>query len=100
MAFTNGKNPFMDDPDDFPTTTRSGVTNSRYGSKFESDYRDPPPYEDDEAMTGYGSRRQQMQLSMNRQLDTTQRCLASIYDSEQIGIATAEVPYTSYMLTR
>ena len=31
------------------------------------------------------------QNSMNRQLETTQRCLASIYDSEAKGIATAEV---------
>jgi len=34
-----------------------------------------------------------MQQSMNRQVDSTQRMLAGIYDSEQIGIATAEVYY-------
>jgi len=98
MAFSNGKNPFMDDPDDnfLSTKGRSGITESRYGSNFGSEFGDPPPYEDDDAsVRGYGMK-QQMQQSMNRQLDTTQRCLASIYDSEQIGIATAEV---SYILT-
>jgi len=96
MAFSNGKNPFMDDPDDnfLSTKGRIGVTETRYGSKFGSEFGDPPPYEDDdEAVRGYGMK-QQMQQSMNRQLDTTQRCLASIYDSEQIGIATAEVSCT------
>ena len=29
--------------------------------------------------------------SMSRQLDSTQRALASIYDSERMGVATAEV---------
>ena len=91
MAFSNGKNPFMDDDDILSTRARSGVTDSRYGSKFES--RDPPPYEDDTAaLRGYGLKQQQMQQAMNRQLDTTQRCLGSMYDSEQIGYAIAEVP--------
>ena len=36
------------------------------------------------------------QNSMNRQLETTQRCLASIYDSEAKGIATAEVSLVLY----
>jgi len=79
----------MDDPDDFsPTTKARGDT--RYGG-IPSEYGDPPPYEDDADPRGYGGLRQQMQQSMNRQLDSTQRCLTSIYDSEQIGIATAEV---------
>jgi len=94
MAFSNGKNPFMDDQNDdvWLTKSRSGVSDSRYGSKFAPESGDPPPYEDDfAAVRGYGSKQQQVQQSMNRQLDTTQRCLASIYDSEQIGIATAEV---------
>jgi len=93
MAFSSGKNPFMDDPDDdfLSTKSRSGFTDSRYGSKYGPESGDPPPYDDDTAeMRGYGLR-QQMQQSMNRQLDTTQRCIASIYESEQIGIDTAEV---------
>jgi len=84
----------MDDQNDdvWLTKSRSGVSDSRYGSKFAPESGDPPPYEDDfAAVRGYGSKQQQVQQSMNRQLDTTQRCLASIYDSEQIGIATAEV---------
>jgi len=92
MAYSNGKNPFMDDDDLFLVKARSGVTDSRSGSRFDSDFRDPPLYEEDaDELRGYGAKQQQMQQSMNRQLDTTQRCLASIYDSEQIGIATAEV---------
>jgi len=92
MAHSSGKNPFMDDDDLFPVKASSGVSDSSYGRKFESDFRDPPPYEEDAAaLRGYGMKQQQMQQSMNRQLDTTQRCLATIYDSEQIGIATAEV---------
>ena len=92
MAFSNGRNPFMDDDDFSSSKARSGVTDTRYGSRFESS-GDPPPYEEDAAaMRGYGLKQQQMQQSMNRQLDSTQRCLASMYDSEQIGIATAEVP--------
>jgi len=95
-----GKNPFMDDPDDdfLSAKPRSGITDSRYGRNIGPESGDPPPYDDDdEAVRGYGPR-QLMQQSMNRQLDTTQRCLASIYDSEQIGIATAEVLWvlTSY----
>jgi len=88
MAFRNGKNPFMDDPDDDFLSTTSG---SGYGGKFGTQSEDPPPYDDDDAR-GYGLR-QQMQQSMNRQVDSTQRMLAGIYDSEQIGIATAEVYY-------
>jgi len=88
MAFNNGKNPFMDDENDdfFTTKSKSEVS----GSKFAPESGDPPPYEDDD-MRGYGLKQQQMHKSMNRQLDSTQRCLASIYESEQIGIATAEV---------
>ena len=33
----------------------------------------------------------QKQESMNRQLDSTQRSMASIWDSEAVGISTAEV---------
>jgi synaptosomal-associated protein 29 len=92
MAYANGKNPFMDDPDDDLFGGRRRDVNS---SKYDNEYGrngtsdDPPPYDD-----GQFSQRevvqQQMQHSMNRQLEGTQRCLASIYESEQIGIATAE----------
>lgn len=44
----------------------------------------------DPAMTRYEQLQQQKQQSMNRQLEGTNRCLASIYDSERMGIATAE----------
>ena len=101
MAYANGKNPFMDDDDDlFGSQGRAG----RGGSKYNEDYGrsfggDPPPYDD-----GQLSRRemlqQQMQHSMNRQLEGTQRCLTSIYESEQIGIATAEVGSLGRILLR
>ena len=97
MALSNGKNPFMDDPDDdfWSAKATGGVGDSRYGSNRGSEFGDPPPYEDNaDERRGYGLK-QQMQLSMNRQLDTTERCLRSIYDSEQIGIATAEVPFAT-----
>ena len=94
MAFKNGKNPFMDDPDDdfFSAKATSGTVDSSrgYGNKFGPESGDLPPYDEAATSRAYGLK-QQMQQSMNRQLDTTQRCLASIYDSEQIGIATAEV---------
>ena len=95
MAFSNGKNPFMDDQNDdfWQTKSRGGASDSRYGSQFAPESGYPPPYDDDDTR-GYGFKQHQMQQSMNRQLDNTQRCLASIYDSEQIGIATAEVQYT------
>ena len=95
MALSTGKNPFLDDLDDEFLSTTVGSSrdkDSRFGSNFGPESGGPPPYEDDAVAGRYG-RQQQMQQSMNRQLDTTQRCLANIYDSEQIGIATAEVCY-------
>ena len=53
------------------------------------------PFLDDEEveppLSPYEELQQQKQMSMNRQLQGTQRAMASIYESERMGIATAEV---------
>ena len=93
MAFASGKNPFMDDPDeDLFGGRRTDVSSSKYSNEYGRNgfSDDPPPY-DDGQFSQREVRQQQMQHSMNRQLEGTQRCLASIYESEQIGVATAEV---------
>lgn len=94
MAYATGKNPFMDDGDDelFGSRKRGDNSSSKYEEAYGNNYRsdDPPPYEEDRQLSHHEIIQQQMQHSMNRQLDGTQRCLASIYESEQIGIATAE----------
>lgn len=94
MAYANGKNPFMDDPEDdlFGGRRSEGNSSSKYGAEYGGNNLndDPPPYSDGAQLSDRALRQQQIQLSMNRQLDGTQRCLASIFESEQIGIATAE----------
>ena len=94
MAFANGKNPFMDDGDDdlFGGQRLDVNSSSKYSESYGGQYGtdDPPPYHERQ-LTERELKQQQMQLSMNRQLDGTQRCLARIYESEQIGVATAEV---------
>ena len=103
MAYSKDKNPFYtDDYDDSDFGKSSGVKN-RYvtsGGAGTSPWGD---VDDDEFLRG-GSHSQPQdpydriqalkQESMNNQLDSTQRALASIYDSEAIGISTAEVIHT------
>ena len=93
MAYRDGKNPFMDDPEDdfsFAASKRDAddfgprpPRKDGLGSSEPPSYGDPP--------SRYEVLQQQKQASMNRQLEGTQRCLASIYDAESTGIATAEV---------
>lgn len=93
MAYSVGKNPFMDDPDDDEFLASANRCTKNASSRYDDPYRgDPPPYDDgtEPTLSRYELIQQQKQQSMNRQLDSTQRCLASIYDSEQTGIATAE----------
>lgn len=93
MAYNTGKNPFMDVDDDDFLASGSKVSKSGYNDPFRVDKRgDPPPYDDgsEPTLSRYELLQQQKQQSMNRQLESTQRSLATIYDSEQIGIATAE----------
>ena len=96
MAYPSGKNPFMDDDEDdlFGKRGRGGNTTSKYEDMYGRNNfgnGDPPPYDDDRQLSHREMMQQQIQHSMNRQLEGTQRCLASIYESEQIGIATADV---------
>jgi hypothetical protein len=92
MAFANGKNPFMDDDEDlFGSRGRAGGSGSKYNDAYGRNYGDDPPPYDDGELSHRDVLQQQKQVSMNRQLEGTQRCLASIYESEQIGVATAEV---------
>ena len=90
-----GKNPFDPFDDDYsvskPDSSRnefSSANTNNYGSSRpygkDSNYEPPAP-------SKYELLQQMKQQSMNRQLDSTQRCLASIYDSESVGVATAEV---------
>jgi len=57
-----------------------------YNNKFDdfNDFDAPPPLSKHELL------QKQMEESMNRQLESTNRCLSSIYDSQSVGIATAE----------
>ncbi len=85
MALEGSKNPFYSpgDDDDFGF----GSSKPSYGAKkdpFLDDVEDRP-------LSRYELLQQQKQASMARQLQSTERAMASIYDSEQTGIATAEV---------
>lgn len=108
MAYQGSKNPFQSEADDefcFGGSKGSGTRN--YVKDSSSSSRDGgfgglQGTSNDELFSGGSSSsfgeplsrseqlQQQKQQSMNRQLDSTNRCLASIYDSEQIGVATAE----------
>jgi hypothetical protein len=92
MAYANGKNPFMDEDDDlFGSRGRAAGGGSKYSEAYGRGYGDDPPPYDDGQLSRREMVQQQMQHSVNRQLESTQRCLAGIYESEQIGVATAEV---------
>lgn len=100
MAYSSsgsgGKNPWADDDDTWGTSSSTGGVKNRYvtsgGAGYSSSYGDID--DDDFVRSGpksqYEQVQEQKQNSMNNQLDSTQRALASIYDSEAVGIATAE----------
>lgn len=104
-AYQGGKNPFISDQDDefsFGGGSKSGGTRN-YGQESSRDggfgglqgarndeLFSGPSSSVGEPMSRYEQMQQQKQQSMNRQIDSTNRCLANIYDSEQIGVATAE----------
>lgn len=93
------KNPFNSEADDeFSFGGGRSGSGTRGFDRYESgergfdargERRNEEPFADP-SMSRYEQLQQQKQQSMNRQLEGTNRCLASIYDSEQIGIATAE----------
>ena len=94
--YDSTKNPFYSpDDDDFGAprrpagappskTTGFGRGSESFGGVFDDDFGAPR-----------NQQQQKLQMmkenSMNRQMDSTKRALASIYDSEKTGIATAEV---------
>ena len=80
----NNRNPFYveDDPEDHSFGARSSQ------NSFSKNYSNRDPFQDDDEPIDFV---QIQENSMNRQLESTQRCLASIYDSEAQGAATAEV---------
>lgn len=88
MAYSDSKNPFyIDDKDDFAF---SQPVNRGYQPASSKN-----PFLDEDEFGGRPlSRYEQLQKmkenSMNNQLDSTQRALSSIYQSEQMGVATAE----------
>jgi len=63
-----------------------------------SDFGDFGEREDAAPESRYDLIQRQKQESMARQLDSTQRSMASIWDSEAVGIATAEVHLTCLYL--
>lgn len=93
-AYQGGKNPFLSEADDeFSFGGGRSGSGTRDFNRYESGERGERRNEDpfgDPSMSRYEQLQQQKQQSMNRQLEGTNRCLASIYDSERIGVATAE----------
>ena len=101
-----GRNPFEDDDDDeysFASQAKKNNAIASSGGGFKSN-GSTNPFEEEETDGTFGPRKtpssaedaavkRQMliQNSMNRQLESTTRCLATIYDTEAIGVATAEV---------
>ncbi|ESO05944.1 hypothetical protein HELRODRAFT_184904 [Helobdella robusta] len=73
-------------------TTANGTKKVNSGNPFYDDGKDDfySPPSSSSANSEYSNLQQKVQSSMNRQLETTNRCLASLYDSESVGIATAE----------
>lgn len=85
----NKTNPFYTEADnDDYSFGHSNASSSRRNHNFQDSPTEDDPFQDDDEPVDFV---QVQQNSMNRQLESTQRCLTSIYDSEAMGIATAEV---------
>lgn len=94
-GYDEKKNPFFDD-DDFgaprkpagapPKSMGYGRGSDSFGGVFDDDFGKP--------RTPQQNLQMMKENSMNNQLESTKRALASICDSETIGIATAEVNNT------
>ena len=91
--YPNTSNPFFgDDDDDFGfAKPRPGASRAREGDdwddvpEFGQPVSRPPPLTREEQL------QQMKENSKNRQLEGTQRALSSMYESERMGVATAEV---------
>ena len=81
------------DDDEFLYGRKKGGGASSYGGG--TDFRDPHWGADPGQASGLSGLQQQKQNSMNAQMDMTRNALASIYDSEAMGVATAEVHHSS-----
>ena len=91
MAYSDSKNPFcIDDKDDFAFSQPIGKGYQSSGSKNPFMDEDQDEFEN-RPLSRYEQLQQKKERSMNNQLDSTQRALSSIYESEQMGVATAEV---------
>ena len=84
-----------------PSQSNSVGSNQRSMKAYNSSAYSPSStgygYRGEAESNPFGDRRQQLMTqineSENRQLDSTQRALASIYESEAMGVATADVSY-------
>lgn len=87
-SIQGGTNPFYTEgeDDDFGF----GKTRDPYDSRKDPFAESAGDEDTTRPLSRYEQLQQQKQASMSRQLQGTQRALASIYDSEQIGVATAE----------
>ena len=83
MAYDKSSNPFYVDESDDSTFGKPIGGGGGYSEK-----RDPFM---DEEENQYNDIQYQIQQSMKRQTESTQRSVGMIYESERMGIATAEV---------
>ena len=86
MNYPKSTNPFEDDDDDFGFSKPNNGGNRYGGNEWddEDDFNRAP-------MTKEERLQMMKEKSMNNQLESTRRAMASIIDSEATGIATAEV---------
>ena len=111
--YPHRRNPFEDDEDDdeysfgnkpsgssrnnkygqteTKTTTRVGTSGSARGSGGGYSFYHDEPSDFERPKTKLELLEEQKQLSRSRQADMTRNALSSIYDSERMGMATAEV---------
>ncbi len=90
-GYPDGKNPFFCEEDDSVGFRGAGMASSGHREISDEDFARPVPTKAEQLQ-------QLKEQSMNRQLESTQRALASIYDSERMGVATAEVSTVAYRL--
>ena len=115
-------NPFFDDDDDDdefsygrlssssgpPKNSSNPPTNKGFGGAYgggvsydvtDDDFARPVGKKTTRDDSSFDSIQAQVDNSQNRQLESTQRALASIYESERMGVATAEVLLTLWSLS-
>lgn len=100
MAGSGNKNPWLDDDDMSRGYGGARSVGGGSGNPFQGG-KDPFLEDDDFSapLSPYEELQQQKQMSMNRTLQGTERAMASICDSERMGVATAEVIVYHVFLT-